>query len=72
MRTLRKFVTRKHPSFDDFVGGREQFKRHGEAERLRCLEIDGQNEFGWLEDRNVGRFGPFQNLAPAGGAAACP
>jgi hypothetical protein len=35
-------------SLDDFVGGNEQFRRHGEAERFRRLEVDGQIELAGL------------------------
>jgi len=49
-------------SFDHLVGGHEQFRRDGEAERLRHLKIDGQFEFGRLEDGNIGRFPAFQDL----------
>ena len=40
----------KSGSFDDLIGACEDRLRHGEAERLRCLEIDDQLEFGWLFD----------------------
>src|SRR5260370_18563463 len=42
--------------FDHLVSGSEQRRWNGEAERLRCLEIDDQLEFGWLLDRQVARF----------------
>ena len=55
-------------SLDDHVSDREQLRRHGEAECFRRLDIDGQFEFGRLEDGNVAWFRAFQNLK--GGAAA--
>src|SRR4051812_24893925 len=42
-------------SFDDLVGAGEERLRHGEAERLRGLEVDYQLEFGRLLDRQIGR-----------------
>jgi hypothetical protein len=41
---------------DDLVGGREQIGRHGDAQRLRSLEIDDQLYFGGLLDRQIGRL----------------
>jgi hypothetical protein len=43
--------------FDYLVGGGEQGRRHGEAQRLRGDEIDDKIELGWLLDRNVARLG---------------
>src|SRR5262245_11477055 len=48
--------------FDHLVGAGEQGGRHRQTERLSCDQIDDQIEFGWLLDRNVGRFRPAQNL----------
>src|SRR5262245_28234574 len=48
-------------SFDHLVGGGEQLVRHGEAERLRRLEIDRQLEFHSLLHRQVGWLLPFEN-----------
>jgi hypothetical protein len=39
--------------FDDLIGGGEQIGRHGEAERLRGLEVDDQLELGGLLRRQV-------------------
>jgi len=55
-------IAANYPSFDHFVGGRQECGRHGEAERLRCLEIDSQIEFGWQEDGNVDDW--CRTLAP--------
>jgi hypothetical protein len=35
----------------------------GEAERLRCLEIDDQLEFGWLLDGRSPGLAPFRILS---------
>jgi hypothetical protein len=43
--------------FDYLVGGGEQGRRHGEAQRLGGDEIDDKIELGWLLDRNVARLG---------------
>src|SRR5215831_19923647 len=42
--------------FDHLVGGGEQLVRHGEAERLRRLEIYNEIEFDRLLYRNVRQF----------------
>src|SRR6476660_69481 len=44
------------------VSGGEQRGRHGEAERLGCLEVHHQFELGWLLDRKVGRLRTLENL----------
>jgi len=49
--------------FDHLVGGREHSGRHGEAERLRGLEVDDQLELGGLLHRQVSRFLTFENPA---------
>jgi hypothetical protein len=54
-------------SLDHLVGGHKQRRGHGEPKRLRRLEIDGQFEFGRLEDGDVGRFRTVQNLADYNG-----
>jgi hypothetical protein len=48
--------------FNCFVGTCEHCGSNFEAERLGGLEIDDQLEPGRLLDRQVGRFGPFENL----------
>src|SRR5215470_16871618 len=47
--------------FDDFVGGGEQRRRHGQAERLGRLDVDNQLELGGLLHRQVGGFLAFKN-----------
>jgi hypothetical protein len=49
--------------FDDLVGAAEQRRRHGEAERLRGLEVDGEFDFGCLLNRKVARLLTFENTA---------
>jgi hypothetical protein len=41
---------------DNLVGGRKQRRWHGEAERLRCFEIDDQLELGGVLHQKVGRL----------------
>src|SRR5947209_7239540 len=49
--------------FNYFVGARKHCGRNFEVERLGGLEIDDQFEPGrLLLDRQVGRFGAFENL----------
>src|SRR5207247_2508771 len=48
--------------FNYFVGARKHCGRNFEVERLGGLEIDDQFEPGRLLDRQVGRFGAFENL----------
>ena len=36
--------------FDHLVGAREQYLRHFEAERPRCLHVDDEFKLGWLYD----------------------
>jgi len=50
-------------SLDHLVGGHKQRGGHGETKRLRCLEIDGQFEFGRLADWNLAWLRALKNLA---------
>ena len=47
--------------FDQLVGGDKQALRDGDAERLRCLEIDNQFDLGGLLDGKIGRLLAFEN-----------
>src|SRR5260221_14403867 len=49
------------PSFDHRVGDHKQVMRHGDAERLGGLEIDGQLVLGWRLHRQVGWISALQN-----------
>jgi hypothetical protein len=40
--------------FDHLVGASEQGERHGDAERLRRLQVDNQLDLGRLRQRQVG------------------
>jgi hypothetical protein len=42
--------------FDYLVGGREQRRRNGEAERLRCFEVDYKFKRGRRLDRKIAGF----------------
>ena len=42
--------------FDHFVSGHQQARRHGEAERLRCFEIEDGFVFARCLHREVGGF----------------
>jgi hypothetical protein len=47
---------------DYLVGAGENRWRHGEAERVRGLEVDDKLEFGRLINRDVARVGPVEDL----------
>jgi hypothetical protein len=49
------------PSFDHLVGGDEQRRRHGEAERLSSFAIDDQLKFGWALYRQFTGFFTFKD-----------
>ena len=49
--------------FDHLVGASEQGERHGDAERLRRLQVDNQLDLGRLLHRQVGRLFAFQDAA---------
>ena len=48
---------------DHFVGGREQFVRHGEAEHPGGRGVDDQLELGRLHDRQIGGLLALENAA---------
>src|SRR5271166_659736 len=52
--------------FDHFVGTGKQRQRHGEAERLGGLEIDGKLELGRQLDRQVGGSGALEDAIDIG------
>src|SRR3954454_20907241 len=49
--------------FDDFVGADHDCVRHRQAERSRAFQIERQQDFGRLFDRQVCGLGPVQNLS---------
>src|SRR5258706_6145222 len=49
--------------FDHLVGASEQGERHGDAERLRRLQVDNQLDLGRLLHRQIGRLFAFQDAA---------
>ena len=53
-------------SFDHLVGGSLQRQRHGDAKRLRGLEIDDELEFGRLLHRKVAGFFTFEDAIDVG------
>ena len=48
--------------FDDLVGAGEQRLRHGEAQRIRGLQVDGKPVMGRLFDRQIAGSGAPKNL----------
>src|SRR5215470_9912151 len=48
-------------SLDDLVGAREDQGRDLQAQSLGGLQIDDELEFGRLINRDVARFGPFED-----------
>jgi len=49
-------------SLDDVIGSQEEGLRDGEAQHLRCLQIDGQLELCRLLDGEVRGFGALEDL----------
>src|SRR5205823_1798586 len=54
---------------DYLVGLRKQDRRHGKPERFRSYEVDDQLELGRSLDRQIGRFGPLEDLVGKAGGA---
>ena len=52
--------------FDHLVGGDEQRRWHGDAERFCGLEVDDQLEHGRLKDRQIGGLCALKDLAGVG------
>jgi hypothetical protein len=48
---------------DNLVGAGEERLRHGEAERVGCVQIDDQLEGRRLLDRHLGGLGAFEDLS---------
>src|SRR5215207_9174046 len=57
-------------SLDHLVGAGEEGGRDGEAERLGCLHVDHQLEFGGLLYRQIGRLGALEDLIDVAARAA--
>jgi hypothetical protein len=53
--------------FDHLVGAAKQRRRHLDAERFCCLEVDYQLELGRLLDRKVGGLLAAQDAIDVGG-----
>src|SRR3974390_1247539 len=51
---------------DHLVGGHEQTRRHGQAERLRRFEVDDRFELGRRLHRKIGRFVAAQDAVDIG------
>jgi hypothetical protein len=51
---------------DDLVGSHKQRVRHGQAERVRSLEINRQFELGRLLGRQFAGIGPFEDAIDVG------
>src|SRR5215472_12373857 len=49
-------------SLNHFVGGRNERRRNGQAERFRGLDVDDKVELGRVLDRDVGGLRPSQNF----------
>src|SRR5215475_5364113 len=56
-------------SFDHLVGARKQCRRHFEAERLGCNQVDDEIEFSRLLDGNIAGLRHVQNLVHKIGGA---
>src|SRR5215831_4860775 len=50
------------PSLNDLIGQSKYFRRYCQPQSVGGLEVDEQQEFRRLLDRQVGRLGAFQDL----------
>ena len=50
-------------SLNHLVGAGKQRRRHIEAERFSCLQVDDEFELGRLKDRQIGGLLPFKDAA---------
>src|SRR6516165_2611288 len=58
------------PSFDHLVGAREQGGRNFDADRLGCLQVDDEFEFGGQLDRHFGWLLALEDASDVGGRLA--
>jgi hypothetical protein len=61
---------RSGQSVDHLVGQDQSRRRHGEAERFGCLQVDHEFEFGWLLDREIGGLSAFEDFIDVVGCLA--
>lgn len=54
---------------EHLVGAREQQRRDGETQRLRCYQIYDELELGRLFDRKISGLRPAQNFVDVVGSA---
>jgi hypothetical protein len=69
-KTGREHMQQTALLFDHLVGAGEQRRRHGEAERLRSLEVDHQFQVSGKFDRQIARRHPVQDFMHVIGRAA--
>src|SRR5262249_53362419 len=55
-------LTHRSKLFDHLVGAGRKARRHFEAERLRCDQVNDELELGGLDDRQVGGPGTLEDL----------
>ena len=58
----RVYLDPGYSLFDHLVGKGQKRRRNGEPQRLGGDEIDDEDEFGGLLDRNVAGLRPVQNF----------
>src|SRR5262249_17463043 len=49
-------------SLDQLVGEPEQLRWHCNTECFGCFEVDNKGKLTWLFDRQISRFGAFEDL----------